>query len=190
MPQPDDLISLFVSPLNRSGIRYMVTGAVAAIVYGEPRLTHDIDVVISLAPADVASLVDAFPVTDFYVPMAEVILTEIGRPAHGHFNIIHRATALKADFYPVGDDPLHTWAMDHRITIPVSNQDIQLAPPEYVVIRKLEYFRMGGSDRHLRDIRAMLRIAPDRINTSFIAAQVDRLGLQHEWAALRSNTDE
>jgi hypothetical protein len=188
VPQPDDLISLFIAPLNRSGIRYMVTGAVAAIVYGEPRLTHDIDVVISVAPTDVASIVDAFPVSDFYVPPADV--TEISRPAHGHFNIIHHGTALKADFYPVGRDPLHAWALDHRLTIAVSNQEVQLAPREYVVIRELEYFRMGGSDRHLRDIRAMLRIAPDRINTSFIAAQVERLGLHQEWAALSSTTNE
>ncbi|MGH7461286.1 MAG: hypothetical protein ACREMA_09695, partial [Longimicrobiales bacterium] len=73
MPQTDDLISLFVAPLNRTGIRYMVTGAVAAIVYGEPRLTHDIDVVISLARPNVASIVDAFPVSEFYVPPTDVI---------------------------------------------------------------------------------------------------------------------
>ena len=38
-----DLISLFIAPLNRLGVPYMVTGAVAAIIYGEPRLTNDID---------------------------------------------------------------------------------------------------------------------------------------------------
>ena len=164
----------------------MVTGAVAAIVYGEPRLTHDIDIVIALAPLDVPSIVNAFPPSDFYVPPVEAIQDEIRRPAHGHFNFIHRATSLKADFYPAGQDALHAWAMNHRTTIQVSDEQVQLAPPEYVVIRKLEYFRAGGSDRHLRDIRAMFQIAPDRIDTSFIAAQVDRLGLQAEWNALKS----
>ncbi len=42
------LFELFTDPLNRIGIRYMITGAVASIIYGEPRLTHDIDLVVEL----------------------------------------------------------------------------------------------------------------------------------------------
>jgi hypothetical protein len=168
----------------------MVTDAVAAIVYGEPRLTHDVDVVITLKPSDIASIVGAFSVGSFYVPPPEAIQLEIARPAHGHFNIIHRESALKADFYPMGQDPLHAWAMEHRIQVLVSDEQVQLAPPEYVLIRKLEYFRAGGSDRHLRDIRAMLRMDPKRIDNSFIAAQVDRLDLQAEWDAVKSEPHE
>jgi len=38
MPEPE-LALLFIRPLNRLGIRYLVSGSVAAILYGEPRLT-------------------------------------------------------------------------------------------------------------------------------------------------------
>jgi hypothetical protein len=45
MPNPKfsdlNLFSLFTNPLNENQIDYMVTGSVAAMVYGEPRLTHD-----------------------------------------------------------------------------------------------------------------------------------------------------
>ena len=44
------LLGLFVSPLNRAGMEYMVTGGLAAVVYGHPRLTLDVDLVIRLAP--------------------------------------------------------------------------------------------------------------------------------------------
>jgi hypothetical protein len=47
MPEPD-LFLLFVRPLNRAGIRYVISGSVAAIFYGEPRLTHDVDFVVFL----------------------------------------------------------------------------------------------------------------------------------------------
>ena len=40
MPEAD-LFLLFVRPLNRAGIRYVVSDSVAAVFYGEPRLTHD-----------------------------------------------------------------------------------------------------------------------------------------------------
>jgi len=40
MPQPS-LLEIFVSPLNRLAVPYVVTGATASIIYGEPRLTND-----------------------------------------------------------------------------------------------------------------------------------------------------
>jgi hypothetical protein len=45
MPEPE-LFLLFVHPFNRVGLRYIVSGSVAAIFYGEPRLTHDVDFVV------------------------------------------------------------------------------------------------------------------------------------------------
>lgn len=37
MPEPD-LIALFVRPLNDLGVRYLVGGSVAAMLFGEPRM--------------------------------------------------------------------------------------------------------------------------------------------------------
>ena len=39
MPEPE-LSLLFIRPLNRLCVRYLVSESVAAILYGEPRLTH------------------------------------------------------------------------------------------------------------------------------------------------------
>ena len=79
--------------------------------------------------------------------------------------------------------------MKHRVVLDIVDQQVQFAPPEYVIARKLEYFRDSGSDRHLRDIRSILRVHADRIDTSFIIAQVDRLGLHAEWEAAKSTKD-
>lgn len=46
--QEPDLFKIFVDPLDELAIPYIVTGAVASIIYGEPRLTHDIDLVLEL----------------------------------------------------------------------------------------------------------------------------------------------
>ena len=46
MQQPD-LLDIFISPLNSGGIDYMITGSVASTLYGEPRLTSDIDLALS-----------------------------------------------------------------------------------------------------------------------------------------------
>ena len=48
MPEPE-LSLLFVRPLNQLGIRYIINGGVAAILYGEPCFSNDVDFVVSCA---------------------------------------------------------------------------------------------------------------------------------------------
>jgi hypothetical protein len=66
--QERSLVSLFVGPLNRAKIEYMVTGGLAAVIYGHPRLTLDIDVVLRLNEGDAHRFVELWPVDDFYTP--------------------------------------------------------------------------------------------------------------------------
>ena len=106
MPEPE-LFLLFVRPLNRAGIRYVVSGSVAAIFYGEPRLTHDVNFIVFLNPNDIQKLFEIFPETDFYLPPRETMLAETTRTQNGHFNLIHRDTGFKADLYPTGRDELN-----------------------------------------------------------------------------------
>src|SRR5215510_7072533 len=104
---------LFVRPVNQSGIRYMIGGSIAAIAYGEPRLTVDVDFVVFLNDRDIDHIIDIFPESDFYVPPQEMIAEEVDRG--GQFNIIHIATGFKADFYPSGwTDELNAWGFRFR----------------------------------------------------------------------------
>jgi len=57
-----------------------------------------------------------------------------------------------------------------------------VAPPEYVILRKLEYYREGGSEKHLRDISGMLEISLDQLDMAKIEERVRSFGLEKEWA--------
>lgn len=175
------LVRLFVRPLNRLGIPYMVTGGVAAVVYGEPRFTRDIDLVIDLSERDARRFAAAWPIADFYVPPVEVIEEESRRPAGGHFNIIHHETAMRADVYLAAKDELNAWAFERRVARRVDEDEIFMAPIESVILNKLRYYQIGGSDRHLRDIRRMLRISGDLVNRPELEWWTVRLGLEKEW---------
>src|SRR5580698_3880453 len=135
MPEPE-LFLLFVRPLNLLGIRYIIGGSVAAIFYGEPRLTHDIDFVVFLNDRDAQRLADVFPAPDFFFPPLETVLAETRREQHGHFNIIHTATGFKADMYLSGRDDLNAWGFRMRQQIGYEGETVVLAPPEYVIVRK------------------------------------------------------
>ena len=69
--QEPNLFQIFISRLNKIGVRYMVTGAVAVIIYGEPRLTQDIDLVIELKTEEARKVGEAFPPEEFYCPPEE-----------------------------------------------------------------------------------------------------------------------
>jgi hypothetical protein len=183
MQAPDE-IAVFAARLDALGVEHMITGATAAILYGQPRLTNDIDVVLALRDDQVLGLISAFPDTEFYVPPESVIRVERARSLRGHFNILHYASGYKADLYLAGSDPLHVWALPLRRRIPWSNNlALQVAPPEYVIVRKLEYFREGGSTKHAADIRAMLAVTSVDLRT--VEHWVERLGLATQWAAVR-----
>jgi len=43
-----ELIATFIKPLEQHGLSYLVTGSVAAMAFGEPRLTNDIDLILEI----------------------------------------------------------------------------------------------------------------------------------------------
>ena len=162
------------------GIPYMVTGSVASMIYGEPRLTLGVDIVLELQIDRAGAFLDAFPDSEFYRPPLEVVRAEAGRDARGHFNLIHHATGMNADIYLAASDALHHWGPAHRQRLALGASALWVAPPEYVIVRKLEFFREGGSGKHLRDVRAMLA-AGIELDREFLAAELRGRGLEPEW---------
>jgi hypothetical protein len=69
---------------------------------------------------------------------------EVHRPSDGHFDPIHTISALKADLYPVGSDPLHHWALERQQRIQISGVILWIAPIEYTLLRKLQQLETSG----------------------------------------------
>ncbi len=172
---------VFTRKLNALGARYMVTGSVAIIAYGAPRFTYDVDLVVVLDRAQIARLPEIFPDVEFYLPPQEAIATEAARDDRGHFNIIHHETGFKADIYLANRDPLHAWALSRARRYEVAGEPFIVAPPEYVIVRKLEFHREGGSEKHLRDIRSMLDLSPGAIDRTELARLIAERGLEPFW---------
>lgn len=162
----------------------MITGGVASVIYGDPRFTRDVDLVLELGAPELPAFESAFDPRD-YVPPTESLLMEVGRQAGGHFNVIHKDTALRADVYLAGDDPFHAWALARRLQLELEESTVHVAPIEYVVVRKLEYFTLSGSDRHLRDVAMMLRVSADAVDTQALEAWAGRRGVTEVLATAR-----
>jgi len=89
-----ELLQKVVGVFERLGIPYLITGSVAAMAFGEPRLTNDIDIVAAIDEKHVRDLVMSFPSDEFYIS-EETVREAIHR--QGQFNIIHPESGIKVD---------------------------------------------------------------------------------------------
>lgn len=157
----------------------MATGSIAAMSYGEYRVTNDLDVILVLSERAADKVVGAFPLEQFYCPPADVIRIEAAREEHGHFNLIDHETGFKADVYIASKDALTSWALSQRRPVALEGSTLWIAPPEYVIIGKLEFYREGGSEKHARDIRAMLAVTD--VDRPFLESEIKQRGLGDVW---------
>jgi hypothetical protein len=51
-----------------------------------------------------------------------------------------------------------------------------------VIVRKLEFYREGGSEKHLRDIRSILALSSELVDRSALEDWIRRLGLEAPWS--------
>ena len=59
--QAAEIYFAYTDRLEALGLSYVVTGSVASSVYGEPRFTHDIDLMLLLPVGAIDRLWNAFP---------------------------------------------------------------------------------------------------------------------------------
>jgi hypothetical protein len=140
-------------------------------------LTHDIDVVLHIAENDLETFASAFNPGSFSCPPKDLIRVELNRPARGHFHVIHHETGFKADIFLAGKEELQWWAMNNIQRIEMSGMAICVAPPEYAIIKKLEYYKEGGSQKHLSDTGTILAHSRENINFKFLRDKMMELGL-------------
>lgn len=179
-PLDPDLVR-FAEQLEAHDIPCMVVGSVASTVWGEPRSTLDIDLVIAAKPEDAERIAAIFCEPRYYAPPVAVMRREIARGGRGTFNLIDTATGLKADIYPGADDPVNAWGMARRAPVETEAGTIFIAPVSCVIAGKLRYYALSKQDKHLRDIRGMLRLSLADIDQSFVAEVARQHGVTQAW---------
>lgn len=179
---PYDLLRIVVEVLERFEISYLITGSVASMAYGEPRLTNDIDIVAEIRPEHINDLLAAFPAPEYYIS-EEMIRGAIQKS--GQFNIIHPASGLKIDMIIRQNTPFDQSRFTRRKRLrPAKDYEADFAAPEDVILKKMEFYKAGGSEKHLRDITGILRISGDEIDRQYIAPWAQRLGVTEIWEAI------
>ncbi|MFH0940086.1 MAG: hypothetical protein V1899_12525 [Planctomycetota bacterium] len=149
MSQPE-LVRALVKALVDSGTEYMLTGSVVSSLQGEPRASHDIDVVVHLSSDHVKKLITAFPSEDFYVN-EDAVREAVKRSAM--FNIISLKEQEKLDFWMLRDDDAYDrsrFSRKHMVALMGTRANVSL--PEDTILYKLRWAVLsGGSEKQFGD---------------------------------------
>jgi hypothetical protein len=177
--EPDELLKKLADIFDKMNIEYMVVGSKASIFYGEPRFTNDIDIVANIRLEQVKEFISHFPLEDFYI--SEDAMKQAIRDRM-MFNIICPAAGIKVDIFIPKKDSLSKIELAKRKMLPLSKTvSAFCAAPEYVILKKMEYYREGGSEKHLRDISSMLKVSGDIINKQYITEWAEKMGVDEIW---------
>lgn len=144
-----------IEVLERLHVPYMVVGGFAAILYGEPRLTIDVDIVVGMRPEHVTPFVASFPIDRYYVN-EETVRDALRR--RYLVNVIESSTGAKVDLMPLPGDASTQAALSRRqrLVYDPEGHTATFINAEDLILAKLLAFRRTGSDKHLRDARGVL----------------------------------
>ena len=107
------------------------------------------------------------------------------------FNIIHPSSGLKVDIIIRKDTPfdISRFSRIRRIR-PAESYIASFAAPEDIIIMKMQYYRDGGSEKHLRDITGILKVSRDEVDLNYIADWSRRLEVTDVWEMILKRMGE
>jgi hypothetical protein len=178
-----ELLKKTIAALEAANTPYMLTGSFASSLQGEPRLTHDIDLVVAITPAAIGSLVAAFPAPNYYLD--EVAIAEaIARKSQ--FNLLDVVGGDKVDFWLLTDDPFDQSRFARRYVEEFEGHALHVSRPEDTILMKLRWAQMsGGSEKQFRDARSVHELQRESLDLPYMERWVKVLDLAELWERLK-----
>lgn len=146
-----DLLARIAQTLDSRGIPYMVIGGQAVLVYGEPRLTKDIDITLGLGPdrlGDLLAVVSTLglrPLVDPQTFTRETLVLPCEEDDTGH----------RVDFILSFSEYERDALQRTRATM-IEDVRVRFASPEDVIIHKM----VAGRPRDLEDVASIVAKVP------------------------------
>lgn len=174
----DDFLDRLVTALESAGVPYMLTGSYASAVYGTPRSTNDIDVVIAPSSDELRRLVHQFPEDRYYADEDDAFQS---MAAHSQFNVVDFATSWKAGFIFRKDREFSRTEFARRRVHSIGGRAIYLVSSEDILIAKLEWAKLGESERQIEDAAGVIRRQGPALDRVYVEHWVEELQLRIQW---------
>lgn len=166
-----------VETLAGLGAEYMLTGSLVSSAQGQPRATHDIDVVVDMTALVARRIAEAFPEPEFYADPTAAIEAAT---TLSMFNIIDNAEGDKIGVWALTESEFDHSRFSRRLRLDIGGIEAWVSAPEDTILMKLRWMAVhGGGERHLLDAVAVQEVQ----GASLDAAYLDR------WAAREGVAD-
>lgn len=169
--------------LETAGIPYMVTGSFVSAIHGVPRATHDIDVVIAPTGPQLSVLIQQFSEAGYYAEMEDALQAQLHQ---SQFHVIDERSVWKIDFIIRKHRPFSHAEFARRRLTTILGIPVYAATAEDILIAKLEWAKMGESERQLRDASGIIAIQGDNLDVPYVERWVAALSLENEWERARA----
>lgn len=153
-----------VGALERTGIPYMVVGSLASNLYGIPRSTQDVDIVIQWAPGTLPALTSTLgPRFQLDPQMSFETVTGTTR------NIVRvTGTAFTVELFRLSDDPHDQERFARRTRIEYAGHAMCVPSPEDVVITKLRWAVQGARKKDREDATNVIAVQQHRLDWDYV----------------------
>ena len=171
-----ELLKLVIQTLDGAGVEYMLTGSVVSSLQGEPRSTHDIDIVVAIKRSLAKKLVDAFPPPRYHLTR-ESILDAISH--RSMFNLLDTDTGDKVDFWMLTDEPFDLSRFERRRTEEILGLKLAVSSPEDTILAKLSWAkRSGGSEKQFSDALHVYEVQSANMDMEYLRRWAKDLGVE------------
>ena len=182
-----ELLKKLTQVLEGAGIEYMVSGSLASSLQGEPRSTHDIDVVVAVQRSTARALISAFPSPD-YCLTEESILEAI--QDRGMFNLIDVNSGDKVDFWILTDDPFDCSRFKRKYAEEALEVRIMVSSPEDTILMKLKWAKLsGGSEKQYTDALRVYEVQFGKLDMDYLVHWSKKLSVDSLLERIREEAE-
>lgn len=173
---PRHLLVRIIKALKRLHVPYLVTGGIAVMLWGRPRFTADIDIVIELRMRDLNQLEHELK----QLSAGSYISGETMRKAiqtQGEFNFIDGVTGVKVDFWMFQNTAFDRSRFKRKVVKKILGEEVDFIACEDLILVKLLWYKKSFSNRELEDIGSILKISGKLLDTRYLQQWSTRLGV-------------
>ena len=164
----------------------MVVGSVARAYYSSPHSTADLDIVIEATSEQLKRLVASLQASDYY---AELDAAVDALRHESLFNVLDNRNGWKIDFILLKSRPFDREEFRRRVAAKLFDIQLFVASAEDVVLSKLEWARLGGSQRQIEDVGKVLAAQWKTLDQAYLSKWIGELGLQEHWSAAKRSAE-
>ena len=178
---PSEIARILHRILEPAHIPYYITGGVAALAYGDPRTTRDLDLVIAIEPSEVTVLVTALEAAGFYCPPLAVEAVKSRQETM--LSVTHSRLLLNADLMMNGDSDFDRSKLSRRQLVSISldeDERFWLISPEDLILAKLQWGARSQSEKQWRDVLGVIKVQGDHLDRSFLIQWAKAIGLEDD----------